>query len=219
MNRFIRTIAVASFAGVLLGVLAAGSQNPPVGSAAPQAGTTSPSQSLVGGRTGLNIVVLDPAHGGTDPGARGSAGIREADIVLELTAQVRRGLESQGFQVLQTRSNTENPSFDERSALANAQTGAIFVSLHVSSTGLPGTARVYTMPDMPLPPSVGGLIPWDQAQASYLSLSRITYGIRLMPGPRSVAAARTTSRTVIGGPGAISGILIPSLPIPLSAHR
>jgi len=172
MNRFIRTIAVASFAGVLLGVLAAGSQNPPVGSAAPQAGTTSPSQSLVGGRTGLNIVVLDPAHGGTDPGARGSAGIREADIVLELTAQVRRGLESQGFQVLQTRSNTENPSFDERSALANAQTGAIFVSLHVSSTGLPGTARVYTMPDMPLPPSVGGLIPWDQAQASYLSLSR-----------------------------------------------
>jgi N-acetylmuramoyl-L-alanine amidase len=99
-------------------------------------------------------------------------GIRESDIVLDLAAQIRRGLESQGFQVMQTRSTNENPSFDDRSALANAQMGAIFVTLHVSSTGLPGTVRVYTMPDMTLPQANGGLIPWEQAQAAYLSLSR-----------------------------------------------
>lgn len=123
-------------------------------------------------RAGLNIVVLDPAHGGTDPGARGSGGMRESDIVLELAAQVRKGLESQGFQVLQTRSGNDNPSFDDRSALANAQTGAIFVSLHISSTGLTGTVRVYAMPDMAQPAASGGLIPWEQAQAAYLPLSR-----------------------------------------------
>ena len=123
-------------------------------------------------RAGLNIVVLDPAHGGTDPGARGVGGIRESDIVLDLAAQVRRGLEAQGFQVMQTRSTNENPSFDDRSALANAQTGAIFLTLHISSTGVPGTVRVYTMPDMALPQMNGGLIPWEQAQAAYLSLSR-----------------------------------------------
>ncbi len=66
-------------------------------------------------RTGLNVVVLDPAHGGTDPGARGAQGIRESDLVMDLTFQVRRALEAQGFQVLQTRSGNENPSFDDRS--------------------------------------------------------------------------------------------------------
>ena len=150
----------------LICAIAARLQIPAVSSAqTPQTNVAQP-------RPGLNIVVLDPAHGGTDPGARGVGGIRESDIVLDLAAQVRHGLEAQGFQVMQTRSANENPSFDDRSALANAQTGAIFLTLHISSTGIAGTVRVYTMPDMPLPPATGGLIPWEQAQAPYLSLSR-----------------------------------------------
>jgi len=116
--------------------------------------------------------VLDPAHGGTDPGARGAQGIRESDLVLDLTFQVRRALEAQGFQVLQTRSGNENPSFDDRSAMANAQRGAVFVTLHISSTGLPGTVRVYTLPDMPSRATAGGILSWDFAQASYATLSR-----------------------------------------------
>jgi len=54
-------------------------------------------------RPGLSIVVLDPAHGGTDSGARGTGGIRESEVVLEFATQVRRALELQGFQVVQTR--------------------------------------------------------------------------------------------------------------------
>src|SRR5262245_32544561 len=122
-------------------------------------------------QTGLNIVVLDPAHGGTDPGARGAQGIRESDLVLDLTFQVRRALEAQGFQVLQTRNGNENPSFDDRSTLANAQRGAVFVTLHISSTGLPGTVRVYTSPEFSSRASVGGVLSWDFAQASYVTLS------------------------------------------------
>lgn len=123
-------------------------------------------------RTGLNIVVLDPAHGGTDPGARGAQGIRESDLNLELTAQVRRALEAQGFQVLQTRSGNENPSFDDRSTLANAQRGAVFITLHISSTGLPGTVRVYSAPESSSAPAVGSILSWDRAQAPYVTLSR-----------------------------------------------
>jgi len=78
-------------------------------------------------RSGLNIVVLDPAHGGTDPGARGTGGIRESEIVLDLATQVRRALELAGFQVVLTRQGNENPSFDGRAAIANAQRGAVFV--------------------------------------------------------------------------------------------
>ena len=121
---------------------------------------------------GLNIVVLDPAHGGTDPGARGTGGIRESEIVLDFAVQVRRALELQGFQVVQTRQGNENPSFDDRSATANAQRGAVFVTLHISSTGLPGTARVYVNSDLPPVTNAGGLIPWDRAQAPFLGLSK-----------------------------------------------
>jgi N-acetylmuramoyl-L-alanine amidase len=117
-------------------------------------------------------VVLDPAHGGTDLGARGTGGIHESDIVLEFAAQLRTALESQGFQVVQTRQGNANPSFDDRSAIANAQRGAIFVTLHIASTGVPGTARVYVMNDMAAGTDATGLIPWDRAQAPFASLSR-----------------------------------------------
>lgn len=164
LNRRIIGYFLAFAAAALLAVFIARAQSS--SSASPQT-----SSAAGASRAGLNVVVLDPAHGGTDPGARGVGGVRESDIVLDLATQVRRGLESQGFQVVQTRSGNDNPSFDDRSALANAQTGAIFLTLHISSTGLTGTVKVYTMPDMQLPAS-GGLVRWDQAQAAYLSLSR-----------------------------------------------
>jgi len=123
-------------------------------------------------RSGLNIVVLDPAHGGTDPGARGTGGIRESEIVLDLATQVRRALELTGFQVVLTRQGNENPSFDDRSAIANAQRGAVFVTLHISSTGLPGTVRVYVNSDLAAVTEANGLIPWDRAQTPFLGLSK-----------------------------------------------
>jgi N-acetylmuramoyl-L-alanine amidase len=158
-------------------------QTPPQSSTAPAQQTpTAPSgatsapgggaQAAVTPRVGLNIVVLDPAHGGTDLGARGTGGIHESDIVLEFAAQVRTALESQGFQVVQTRQGNANPSFDDRSAMANAQRGAIFVTLHIASTGTPGTARVYVMNDLAPAADATGLIPWDRAQAPFVSLSR-----------------------------------------------
>jgi len=156
-------------------VAPAGQQTPASPSAAPPPPTgaqAAAAQSATPPRAGLNIVVLDPAHGGTDLGARGTGGIHESDIVLEFAAQVRTALESQGFQVVQTRQGNANPSFDDRSGMANAQRGAIFVTLHIASTGTPGTARVYVMNDMATGADATGLIPWDRAQAAFVSLSR-----------------------------------------------
>ena len=149
--------------------------------AAPQASTapagqnaataSSPSGSQAP-QSGLNVVVLDPAHGGTDLGARGTGGIQESDIVMEFVAEVRKALEQQGFQVVQTRQPNDNPSFDDRSTIANAQRNAVFITLHISSTGLPGTVRVYVNSDLPAVITANGLIPWDRAQAPFLGLSR-----------------------------------------------
>jgi N-acetylmuramoyl-L-alanine amidase len=140
-----------------------------------QSGTPAPPGSPPSAQTqqgGLNVVVLDPAHGGTDPGARGTGGIQESEIVLQFAVEVRRALEQQGFQVVQTRQGNDNPSFDDRSAIANAQRGAVFISLHIASTGLPGTVRVYLNSDLPAMTTTNGFIPWDRAQAPFLGLSR-----------------------------------------------
>jgi N-acetylmuramoyl-L-alanine amidase len=135
----------------------------------------------------LNVVVLDPAHGGTDAGARGATGINESDVVLDLARAIRSALESKGIRVVQTRGGpSENPSFDDRSAMANAQRGAVFISLHVSSTGAAGQVRVYSEPltGSVLPgapgappaqlsfPAHNGLLPWDRAQEPYAAASR-----------------------------------------------
>jgi N-acetylmuramoyl-L-alanine amidase len=140
-------------------------------SATPQALTSAPSQGHYVPRGALNIVVLDPAHGGIDLGARGTEGIRESEVVLVFAAEVRKALEAQGFQVVMTREGNDNPSFDDRSARANAQHGAVFVTLHIASTGIPGTARVYVVPDIPPSNDSTGLIPWDRAQGPFVGLS------------------------------------------------
>ena len=148
---------------------------PPASAATAGQSGTQAAGSAPGSQTppgGLNIVVLDPAHGGTDSGARGTGGIQESEITLEFAAQMRRALEQQGFQVVQTRQGNDNPSFDDRSAIANAQRGAVFISLHIASTGIPGTVRVYVNSDLPPVKTTNGFIPWDLAQAPFLGLSR-----------------------------------------------
>lgn len=140
-----------------------------------QSATSGPASSPSGpqaSQNALNVVVLDPAHGGTDLGARGTGGIQESDIAMEFAAEVRKALEQQAFQVVQTRQTNDNPSFDDRSAIANAQRNAVFITLHIASTGLPGTVRVYVNSDLPAVATPTGFIPWDRAQAPFLGLSR-----------------------------------------------
>jgi N-acetylmuramoyl-L-alanine amidase len=88
-------------------------------------------------------VVLDPAHGGADFGARGPTGLAEGDVVLDFARAARIALEAERLRVLLTREGNQDPSFDNRSAVVNGLHDAIFVSLHVSSSGPVGTARTY----------------------------------------------------------------------------
>jgi N-acetylmuramoyl-L-alanine amidase len=135
----------------------------------------------------LNVVVLDPAHGGSDLGARGATGIDESAIVLDFARAIRASLEATGLRVVQTRIGDDGPSFDDRSTTANAQRGAVFISLHVSSTGPNGQVRVYSEPPpnamdatapiapgaLPLSfPYQNGMLPWDKAQMPYAAASR-----------------------------------------------
>lgn len=130
--------------------------------------------------------MLDPAHGGTDAGARGENGIVEKDIVLQIARTVHAELARKGYRVFMTRNDDSNPSYDERAALANSYRDAIFISIHVSSTGTPGTARAYyhqfgaPIPPAPAapdadakaaPPPGSGLLAWEEAQRPYIEPS------------------------------------------------
>lgn len=132
---------------------------------------------------GYRAVVLDAAHGGADSGARGAAGLLEKDVTQMLAREVRRALEAQGWRVVETRSGDELVPFDRRAAVANGERGAIFLTLHVGSTGPVGTARAFflpaldpqaTAPDPPgrAAPASEGLLRWEAAQEPYLAESR-----------------------------------------------
>jgi len=110
----------------------------------------------------------------------------EKDVVLQIARAVRAELERQGYRVVMTRNDDSNVSYDDRAAAANARRDAIFVSLHVSSTGTSGTARVYyhqfAAPIPPAPsaavanakpeaPPPSGLAVWEEAQRPYLDAS------------------------------------------------
>lgn len=82
-------------------------------------------------------VGLDPGHGGPDPGAI-RANVREADIVWDVAQRTRDILESQGYQVVFSRGQNENPGFSER-VITMRQGGADFiVSIHANASCHPG---------------------------------------------------------------------------------
>src|SRR5207244_8375518 len=65
--------------------------------------------------------------------------------------------------------------FAEPSATRNAQCRLVVETVHISSTAMQGTARVYVNTDLPQVAYSNGLIPWDHAQAPFLGLSK-TFG-------------------------------------------
>ncbi|MGH9681507.1 MAG: N-acetylmuramoyl-L-alanine amidase [Candidatus Acidiferrales bacterium] len=152
---------------------AQGAAVPQAADQAPAQAVSPPAQPAAPPPKTLALIILDPAHGGADQGARGSTGISESDVALSYARLARISLEAQGLRTVLTRQANEDPSFDDRSKLANGQRGDIFISLHVSSTGQPGTVRVYSEPPDLGPASPrSGLISWDRAQSGYLDLSR-----------------------------------------------
>lgn len=99
-------------------------------------------------RSGVRTIILDPGHGGSDPGAVGPSGAEEKRLVLQLAASVRQLLlERLPVRVVMTRSNDAQIPLESRAALANQSKGDLFVSLHLNSSAGGGArgAETYTL--------------------------------------------------------------------------
>lgn len=82
-------------------------------------------------------VIIDPGHGGHDPGTMGRNGLREKDLVLDISTRVARLLENDGFEVLMTRNKDVFIPLEERTAIANSKGADLFVSIHVNASRSP----------------------------------------------------------------------------------
>ena len=89
------------------------------------------------------VVYLDAGHGGYDPGAS-YFGISEKSLTLAIQSRVKAKLESEGYQVVTTRTSDTYVDLTDRSRAANASESDIFVSIHINASGSSATQGIET---------------------------------------------------------------------------
>jgi N-acetylmuramoyl-L-alanine amidase len=100
-----------------------------------------PSRNLNGGLSiarqlglGISRIVIDPGHGGHDPGAMGK-GVTEAELVLDVALRLEKLLQkAEGVEVILTRRTDEFIPLPERTAIANREGADLFLSIHANAS-------------------------------------------------------------------------------------
>ena len=83
---------------------------------------------------GVKRVVVDPGHGGKDPGAVGPRGVREKDVTLAIAKKLKRRLQQKlKLEVFLTRNSDKFLPLEERTALANTKKADLFISIHTNA--------------------------------------------------------------------------------------
>ncbi len=104
--------------------------------------TFSPGPSSVAGK----IIVIDPGHGGANPGAIGVTGLYEKIVVLDVSLRVAEKLRQAGAIVVMTRDNDSNVTLARRVEIAEAANAHAFVSIHANAhpdRNISGTESYY----------------------------------------------------------------------------
>ena len=83
---------------------------------------------------GRPLVVIDPGHGGRDPGTETPGNVAEKDLALRIATHLRTALESRGINAELTRADDAFLRLAERTALANRAHADLFISIHLNSS-------------------------------------------------------------------------------------
>lgn len=82
----------------------------------------------------IDKIIIDPGHGGKDPGTVGYGGLKEKDVVLEISKRLKKLIEQQlNIPVMMTRERDKFVKLRDRSAFANRNGGKLFISIHANS--------------------------------------------------------------------------------------
>ena len=116
------------------------------------------------------LVLIDPAHGGSDSGAVLAPTLLEKDVTLAFARRLRQELTARGIAAALVRDGDSTFTTDQRAALANARRFALYLCFHGSSQG--SGLRIYTAMLPVAEDSSGPFTNWDAAQSASLSRSR-----------------------------------------------
>jgi N-acetylmuramoyl-L-alanine amidase len=183
----------------------------------------------------IRTVVIDPGHGGENPGASGAGGTLEKDVVLSIARKLKAELvNARGLQVFLTRDRDLDVGLDERTAIANNYKADLFVSIHANASGARGAkgsevyflsyqasddeSRWMAQTEGAAEPVAGGapgsdlaLILWDMAQAEHLEessalASRIQEELAVVTGSEGRGVKQAPFRVLVGA--AMPAILV-----------
>ncbi|MBE9108300.1 N-acetylmuramoyl-L-alanine amidase [Nodosilinea sp. LEGE 07298] len=85
---------------------------------------------------GQVLVMLDPGHGGVDPGAVGIGGLQEKGVVLAVAQHTAAALQSQGIAVQMTRQSDQTVDLQPRATMAETARATVFVSIHANAVNM-----------------------------------------------------------------------------------
>lgn len=127
------------------------------------------------------VIVIDPAHGGTDGGAQIDDHLEEKDVTLAVAGRLRSLLAARGFTVVSTRQGEPGGvlTTDQRAETANRVHAVACLVIHASASGngvyIGASAISSPLAAVPQSASVtrvsNGAVPWDRAQEAYISQS------------------------------------------------
>jgi N-acetylmuramoyl-L-alanine amidase len=94
---------------------------------------------------GARKIVIDPGHGGHDPGTIGRGGLEEKELVLDVSLRLAALLKRElGAEVVMTRTSDVYVPLEERTAIANLQGADLFLSVHANSSRSPEARGIET---------------------------------------------------------------------------
>jgi N-acetylmuramoyl-L-alanine amidase len=117
-----------------------------------------------------DLIVIDPAHGGANIGAQIGDHLLEKDVTMAMALRLRSLLAARGFTVMLTRNGDTALTTDQRAELANRAHAVACLVLHASASGS-GVHLATSTLHATLTTDPGEPVPWDDAQAAYVSQS------------------------------------------------
>jgi N-acetylmuramoyl-L-alanine amidase len=157
------------------------------------------------------VIVLDAAHGGDDLGGHLSSGQLEKNANLSLEVRLRSLLGARGIQVVTTRESDQSIDLNRRAEIANHAEARACISLHTADTG----SGVHLFVSSLAPASPARFVPWNTAQAGWLTRSLALAGV-LNSALLHAGSTVTLGRVPLPG---IDSMTCPAVAIELAPER